>query len=322
MVTTNTFFGCLLAINFLYILAEICILSEINEQNGVAVKDEFVRALDPLFLDYYKSFLCSAQYLAGFIFTWASMDVLLGIIFIRMMMIKYANKIQTTRFINKGQKAHLRIIGILVAVWIIALITNNIINLILFPFFPFDFFPVKSCRGVVILYDEEEQQMIFRGWLIRLINLVLMAVAALTSHARVLLFRRHHSLSYFSKYRQNIATLDQTLMAAYLKIFLAILKEMNFIPILINSHSIIEDELFMKIMNLVNCTVVPCYWVFSTKQHFKEFWSKETIFLKRLSPPTNVAPQQNVGDQGQGASTMIIPRREEYQDTSFINVKR
>ena len=60
----------------------------------------------------------------------------------------------------------------------------------------------------------------------------------------------------------------------------------------------------MKIMNLVNSIDVPWYWVFSTKQHFKEFWSKETIFLKQLNPLANVAPQQNFGEQGQGTSTV------------------
>ena len=94
--TTNTFLGCLLSINFLYILVEICILGNIIEPNEQVVEDEFVQALDYLFLDHQKSILCSVLYLANIIFTFSSLVILLGTIFIRMMMIKRAEDISTS----------------------------------------------------------------------------------------------------------------------------------------------------------------------------------------------------------------------------------
>ena len=315
--TTNTFLGCLLSINFLYIFVEICILGNINEPNEQVMVDEFVEALDYLFLDHHKSIICSAQHLANFIFAFSSLVVLLGTIFIRMMMIKHAGNIWTSRFIRKSHQAHLRIIGLLVAILIVTLITNTIINLVLFPLFPFENFPVKSCRGVLISYTTEEQQQIFRAWLIRVVSLVLMLIAVVVSHVRIILFRRYHSLSYFSKHRQNIATLDQTLAAAYLKIVLAVVQNMNFIPIFANYGHVIDHGIFMKLANYVNSIVVPCYWMFSTKKNFKDFWSKETVFLKELHPLSTVAPRKTFGEQG--TSPVLVPRRPEYQETSFTN---
>ena len=106
--TTNTFLGCLLSINFMLILVDICIL-EPNEQ---VVEDEFVQALDYLFLDHQKSILCSVLYLANIIFTFSSLVILLGTIFIRMMMIKHAENFQTDSFIRKAHQAYVRMIGI------------------------------------------------------------------------------------------------------------------------------------------------------------------------------------------------------------------
>ena len=112
-----------------------------------------------------------------------------------------------------------------------------------------------------------------------------MAVEAFKCHARIILFR------------QNIATLDQKLMAAYLRICRPILREIIFIPILISSQPVVKDEMFLKLMNCVNSIDIPCYWVFSTKKDFKEFWSEENVFLKQPSPLPNVTISQKMGNR-------------------------
>ena len=122
---------------------------------------------------------------------------------------------------------------------------------------------------------------------------------------------------YFCKYRQNIATLDQTLVAAYLKIVLALLKEINYISIFTNSQPFIDDEIFMKLMNFLDSIVIPVYWVYSTKRNFKEFWSNKTVFLKILRPVTPVVPGPNIIKRM--PFTVIEPRRPEHLVTSFVN---
>ena len=125
-------------------------------------------------------------------------------------------------------------------------------------------------------------------------------------------------MSYFSQYRQNIATVNQSLAAAYLKITLAVIKETIFLSIMNNSISTIEVETFMKISNVLNCIVIPCYWMVSTKQDFKEFWSKETVFWRKSLPPRIVVPlRQNGGYNSEYYST-IQPRGPHIQETSFM----
>ena len=124
-------------------------------------------------------------------------------------------------------------------------------------------------------------------------------------------------MSYFSQFRQNIATLDQTLVAAYLKICLLVLQNINFNPIFTNSQPVIEHGISTKLSNFVNIIVIPCYWFFSTKQNFKGFCSKETVFLKQLSPQATVAPHKIISEEG--TTQVLVPRRPEYQETSFMN---
>ena len=124
-------------------------------------------------------------------------------------------------------------------------------------------------------------------------------------------------MSYFSQFRQNIATLDQTLVAAYLKICLLVLQNINFNPIFTNSQPVIEHGISTKLSNFVNIIVIPCYWVFSTKPNIKGFWSKEKVFLKQLSPQATVAPHKIISEEG--TTQVLVPRRPEYQETSFMN---
>ena len=306
--TINTFLGSLLAINFLYILVEICLYNEISQINDKTEEDEIVQSLDHLFSHHYKSVLCSAQYLSGYILRSFSLFVMLGTIFIRIMMVKYADNIRTNRLLLKNHHAHLRIIGILVALLIVIFMTNVIINILLFPLFPFDYVPVKSCLGVSISHHKEEE----RGSLIQIVSLVLMLVILIAGHVRIILFKSHHNRSYFSQNRQNVATLDQTFSAAYIALCLAICKAMNLIIIFANSDPAVDDEKFLKLMMFVNTIAVPCFWIISTWTNFKVFWSKETVFQNQFSQAQHKTIALQV------SLKVLEPRRHFYQETTYI----
>ena len=130
--TINTFLGCLLFINFLYLLVQIFLIGEGSENTDPNV-DDFVQSLEYVFSDHYRSILCSAQYMTGFFHGSSTLIILLGIIFIRLMMIKYADNIRTDSLDRKVHQARLSIIGILVVVFIFTFCIGVIINLVLFP---------------------------------------------------------------------------------------------------------------------------------------------------------------------------------------------
>ena len=65
----------------------------------------------------------------------------------------------------------------------------------------------------------------------------------------------------------------------------------------------------MKINSVVNCIVIPCYWMISTKNEFRDFWSIETCFwkTKRLSHLQSNELQM----------VPLEPRRPPYQENTF-----
>ena len=109
-----------------------------------------------MFYDINTSKICSAEYICGFVHGSLTLNVLIGIIFIRLMMIKHAEKIRTGSLDYKNYQARLSIIGVLVSVYILTFFFGVIFNLLLFPLYPYDFVSVKYCRGIPISYSEHE----------------------------------------------------------------------------------------------------------------------------------------------------------------------
>ena len=314
--TTNTFLGCFLSLNFFHLLVQILLVGKVNNETDPA-DTVIIQALDNFFSDHYKSIFCSTQIISNFVHGSFTMTVLFGTIFIRSMMVKHADNLRPDNLECKSHQARLSIVGILVAVYIITICFALIIIFILYPLSPLDFVLVRSCRGVPITYPEDEMRMVMRGWMSRLVYSVLIVIATLSCHARILHFKRQHNMSYFSQFRQNIATADQSLAAAYLKIGLAVVKEMLFWSIINDSSTKIDILTFMKISNVLNCIVIPCYWIYSTKKDFREFWSKETVFWRKVDPPTNGAGIMYLSEYV--SSSEIEPRGPHIHETRFTD---
>ena len=116
----------------------------------------------------------------------------------------------------------------------------------------------------------------------------------------VILFRRYHSLSYFRKVKAEYRHTGPDVGGS-----------------LPNSQPGIEHGISTKLSIFMNSIIIPCYWVFSTRQNVKEFWSRETVFWTQLSPLAAVAPHKMISEEG--TSPVLVPRRPEYQETSFTN---
>ena len=151
--TTNTFLCCLLCLNSFHLLVQVFLL---KEKSIPLLDDAFLQSLDYMFYDINTSKICSAEYICGFVHGSLTLNVLIGIIFIRLMMIKHAEKIRTGSLDCKDYQARLSIIGVLVSVYILTFFFGVIFNLLLFPLYPYDFVSVKYCRGIPISYSEHE----------------------------------------------------------------------------------------------------------------------------------------------------------------------
>ena len=162
-----------------------------------------------------------------------------------------------------------------------------------------------------MLYSEEETHKIISSWLTRLIIIILIFLAIFSCQVRIIVFKRRHNSSYFSRFRQNIATLHQTFAAAYLKICMALVKEVIFFNGVTNPFTSIELGSFLKISIVLDCIFIPCFWMYSTKQDFREFWCSETVFWRKNRIVKYVFPAV--------PTPSLEPRRSHILETSFMD---
>ena len=302
--TTNTFIGCLLTSNLLYLSFQ-ALLDEsyMNINQG---DDIVIQYLEQSFSDHYTTIICSAKFLSQFIHGTLTITILVGIIFIRSMMVKYADNIRTNNFECKSHQARLSFIGVLVAVFIFTSCTGIIITFFLHPLSISEFVLVRNCRGVTIIYETVR----YGDWLPVSVIIVLLGVATISCQVRIIKYRRRHNNSYFSQFRQNIATMDQLSAAAYLTLLLSLFQEAIILTIVSNFYRTLNYEIFMKTRILLSCIFIPCYWFYSSRKGFQEFWTMKTYFGKR-----NVSPHHSF----KVAGVTLEPRRPEFEETVFTN---
>ena len=147
--TTNTFIGCILTSNFIYLTFQ----SLLTEESEITIPDGnlILHYLEYNFSDNYKSLLCSAKYISQSLHGTFTIYILVGIVFMRSMMVKYADNIQTNNC--KAHQARLSFIGILVAVFIFTSCTGIVLGLIIYPIPSSEFVLVRNCRGVPFQYE-------------------------------------------------------------------------------------------------------------------------------------------------------------------------
>ena len=283
--TTNIFICCLLSLNTLYLLGNILLTVDknIEKQSG----EPLLHALDLLYLDTYNSRLCAAQYIMSYIYRTTTINIFLSMVFLRMILIKYGDKIRTESMSSKQHQARLSVIGALFSLLIFSHLIILIFNLVLFPQFPYDFLVVRHCRGLPSSYTNTEWEKIRAGWSIDVVLLLLVLLIIICCNLRVLFIRSRWHRSRFTQRRQNIATLNQVLVAAYLKLFFALAENVSFLLILINSSYAVDIYHLLIVSNIINCIVVPSFWHYSSGNHLKEITTQQTntpVPMVSLSP--------------------------------------
>lgn len=277
--TTNTFLCLLLTLNTVHLTIKLVFMSSLMRPQA---QDSLLQGLDYLFYENSTTNICFAQMIVGYLYRMSTVNILLGILLIRFMLLRFAENIRTNSMDCETYQARLSNIGLILSLYILAFLIIISINHILLPFFPANFVLVIHCRGVEFPYSPKERLLIRRGQMIRMTNLLIMLFFMVFGHFRVLLTKSKRHPSCFAKHRQNIATYDQTLFAAYLKLGLAIVGEIFFHLVLIDSPAADYINTFNLSTDLLNCVVVPGYWLYSTNKHFKEMWSSD--YILRMAP--------------------------------------
>ena len=308
--TINTYTSLILSLNVIYLLY----LLIINDEE-IALEDEpFINALDQMYEDQYRSISCSTSYMFSYMHISLYLYIILGIIFIRSMMIKRAPDICLQKSKCKKHQAHLASIGLIVGIVIPAAAFGITILFILLPRFPFDFILVLHCRGIPFSFSDEEMKKIVSSWLARFMWMIVLVWATISCHVRVIRFKRSHNKSYIKKVRQNINTFQEMLLTAYLLEFGAIVKEVYFIQLVHSKATFINASTLDDAIDIIFCVLLPCYWVYSTKKDFAEFWSSKYLFWTKpetrkgientfsrnpLEPRPTLSYKQNIEEEDQ-----------------------
>ena len=276
--TINTFIGAFFLSNLLYLSCQVYLASAIHTDDE---NEEIVEALEKLYDDPDQSFICAVKYMTYFLHGSSIIAITLGTIFIRSMMIKYADNIRPEQHNCKSHQAQLRIIGVVVALYILTFISGIVIVFIVSPLSPYDFVDVRMCRQVSLDYPPETLLKIKQAWMARIVSLAIYLAAVISCHARIFNFMRHHNSSYFSHFRQNLATIHQCFTAVYIQISLGLLDEALFFSIIMNPDKAIDSTGFKKFSNVLNSIFIPCYWLYSTKKELNDLWSEDTLICRR-----------------------------------------
>ena len=174
-----------------------------------------------------------------FIHSTLTITIMVSIIFIHSMMVKYADNIRTTKFECKSHQARLSFTGFLVAVFIFTSCTGVIITFILHPLSISEFVLVWDCRGLTIIYETVH----YCDWLLVSVIIVLLGVATLSWLFRII---KRHNNTYLSKFRQNIAKLDQLLAAAYLTLHLSLFQEAIILTTLLKFSQTLNKQILWR----------------------------------------------------------------------------
>ena len=266
--TINTYLGLVLFFNLCFLMSKIFLFT-----------DEYAPSSHQSGLDHNQS--CSANVVFNFLHGTPTMLILLAAVFIRFVMIKHAENIRKEKKFCKSHQAHISRIGALVGVLVLMTSLVYIINYMTHDFFPEEFTEVKICKGVERL--GREKMSLKHCWL-RITALSMLFMFTLSFNIRIMLFRQRHNHSYFSRYRQNIATAYQTLLLIYTKIGFKTMKEVLILcTILGKTHSGQKTHfVLITVWNIVECVLIPGFLLFSTKNHFPEIWSEETLFWFKI----------------------------------------
>jgi hypothetical protein len=201
-------------------------------------------------------------------------------------------------------------LGILVALICVVWITIYFVIIPFHPLFPLQFPTTRMCQGLTPFMNPEQEETAGSQILIWEIFNVLAGVFVYSSHIRIRRYRATHGNSYFTPNRQNIATLNQTIFYAYVKLFLIDFK-LAMIQFVRSYFGTVEyssiSHLSLLIMG-VDSVLVPLYWLSSIKKHFPELWypGDEPYIISTIN-------SQEVEQERSARKKKILPRRPSLQ---------
>ena len=211
--TTNTFIAAILISNILYLNVQAVLENE--DELTTTHENVVYQYLDKKFAEDQKPPACSVRFVSQFIHESVLLSIQIGIVLIRSMMVKHGDNIRTRNC--KVFQARLSFIGILVGILILTYNSGIAISLALSPLPLADYVLVCHCSGGLAPNTNSSHHV----WMTVIVLLALETVATCSCQVRIRNFRKQHNNSYFTMYRQNLATMDQLLFSTYTMIITA-----------------------------------------------------------------------------------------------------
>jgi hypothetical protein len=282
--TVNIFLGVVLLFNTLILAEKLCFEIGAFKNEG---DDLMVLALENLFNDHPNSISCTLDVLAHFFHGFSTLMILIGILFIRSIMIKHAEDVRSNSHVHKLHQAEISLLGFLVAFFIFTICCGVLISIFISPLFPFKLVRVQMCRGINFTYSKEEQIKIGHRSMTRVACGILTLLFTVSCHVRILSYKRRHAKSYFSQYRQNIVTANQTLTSSYVKIILFFSKEIIQVCLLIGIRTF-DFNVVIQTHTIIDMILLPSFCIYSSRTEFRELWAEETLFWRSSTKKNNI----------------------------------
>ena len=264
-----------------------------------------------------KLYFCTATILPLQFHRVVTLKLSIWLVFFRSMMIKRADDIQIK--ITKDQRAkEVNGLGLLVALICGAWVIIYVLIIFFHPDFPTKFDTVRMCRGLIPFQNMEHEKSAGRQILIWNMLMIIAGFFVYSSHIRIRRYRATHGSSYFTRNRQNIATVNQTLFCTYVKLFLNDTK-LAIIYISRSFGSVDYETIihFYLLIMAVDSVFIPLHWLHSIRRDFPELWypSRQKLYMMTVISNPEV-------EEKRSARKMIkIPRRpaEEKLKTKILN---
>jgi len=223
-----------------------------------------------------REYLCELSFYPQIIHVTNMSQLCMWVVFLRSMLIKKAESIIA---IAKGDgKKEVTFISLLVALVWGTFTILHVVVLCTEPGIPQNVTAIRICKGLEPFVDENHKQKMSRNNLLRIATVLVVVFFVWTSQSRINRYRRKHNKSYFSEYRQNIATVEQTIYTSYLKCFCNLIKSCEFMTIdfFFNPNQFAFVSLALDIIGaFLDCVIFPAWWLYSIKMNFPELWESK-----------------------------------------------
>jgi hypothetical protein len=239
-----------------------------------------------------RLFSCMLSFHTYIMFRSSTLTVLVASVFHRGIIVKRGGDIS----LLANRKTFIQNSGILIFILCFTWNLTLCISLMINPLFPDKFPLILLCLEDDLDSLKVPEDNLIKARLVDFAVCLLFLFSLISSHTRIYRFKQCHGASYFSNFRQNIATVNETLLAAYVKIgfiFLNLLAGFLCVLYIRSGNHFIIYQLFGSLTVVVDCILIPGSWIVSTRKSFPEFWPQTCLEIHSFIVPESETETRN-----------------------------